>query len=844
MIIPSDAPFIFRVAGWPIETLLPLRSPGFAAEVDALIESEVLVQASGEKLSELLYPEVPRLPDRQQRAMLLRVRRHLFGSTEPLRRSDVSALLAIPSLRDRLDEILRDDEVRQRLAAQRLKLKSIYLTAINQETQSLLQCTREPRFRKALVVASVSAARDWEKVCHSDSQRVSQRLIATLWGYVLRAVGRPTPNSLWAGITLEDVEHPGDGEPFTIHDTSPEVRVKPNLNVFDKGLRALKTHPDVIQDLHLRCCSCLLQEQDGNTWKYLREQDGSWVIVEISDSGEIKHLRSILKQHGPMKVDQLAQEARVDKAILLALVECGVLWPAADWPQPCADPWEALALLAAQLPETHRSRWAQVIAQLRKIADWLSTNWQTTPPSDVALRFEEAHTVVNSFLASYGTRLKQHEVVLLVDLIAPFRIAVSKAFKEATRETIRRYYEFDRGGIGELFASACRQNLRVSFKHAGLLLAGFHPAPLPDLKREGLVPRLTPAGDSLEAEARQLQDKDTIENFLAIVKRWTEHLAARVTETTVSVAALRSELAGEPLPPGASLIRVTFSNDGPIIRVGSISADPCTFYSRFHHLFSARPNSFGRWLLEAVSQIQRIAGVRLRDFAFHGSHDRNAALRPRLTNGVLDPFAEDRTSYEASVDRKGRLKLHEPGVDKRIVPLTNSAVDLSMADPYSAWLQRHAQLFGRPSLLRPLPRWRAEEESWQHLPRLEQDGKIVISPERWYLPFCETSEWVMLPPFERFVAWRKLVKRRRLPALTYSRQNAERTEALLPTDSTLAVEVLARAVRLNQGAISLQEAFADSDQLWLRDVDGNHYVSEIALAWAGELDFWQDLARE
>ena len=844
MIVPSDAPFIFRVASWPIETLLPLRSPSFTSEVDALIEAEASIQASGEKLSALLYKEVPKLQDRRERAMLLRVRRHLFGSTEPLQRPDISALLAIPGLRDRWNEILRDDEVRQRLAAQRLNLKSIYSTTINQETRGLLQCTSTLRFRKALIAASASAARHWEEVCYSDPQRVTQRLIATLWGYVLRAVGRPTPNSLWAGITLEDFEYHSETEHFTIRETSSEIRVKPNLNVFDKGIRALKAHPDVIEDLRLRYCPCLLEEGDGNTWKYLREQDGSWFIVEITDSGEIRSLRSILERNGPMVAERLAKETGVAKATVLEMVECGVLWPEVDWPQPCADPWEAVAMLAAQLPNTHCSRWEQVITQLRQIADWLSTHWQATHPMEVALRFEEARTIVNNLLASYGIKLEEHEAVLLVDLIAPFLIAVSKALKNTTREAIRRYYAFDRGGLGELLSNAGRQNLRLSFKQDGLLLAGFHSAPLPDLNREGSVTFLAPAGDCLEAEAHQLQDKKTIEKFLAIVKRWTEHLAARVTETTISVEELRSELASEPLPPGAALIRVTFSNDGQIIRVGSISADPSTFYSRFHHLLSTRQNSFGPWLLEAVSQIQRIADVRLSDFAFYGSHDRNAAVRPRLTNCMLDPFGEDRRSYEASVDNKGRLKLHELGVDKRIVPLTNSAVDLSTADPYSAWLQRHAQLFGRPSLLRPLSRLKAEEEFWRHLPRLEQDRDIVISPERWYLPSSEISELVTLPPFERFVAWRKLVNRLRLPALVYSRQNSERTEALLPSDSTLAVELFARAVRLNPGAISLQEAFADTDQLWLRDASGNHYVTEIALAWAGELGFWQDLAPE
>jgi hypothetical protein len=137
--------------------------------------------------------------------------------------------------------------------------------------------------------------------------------------------------------------------------------------------------------------------------------------------------------------------------------------------------------------------------------------------------------------------------------------------------------------------------------------------------------------------------------------------------------------------------------------------------------------------------------------------------------------------------------LFERGVDERIVPLANSAVDLSLADPYSTWLQKRAQLFGRPSLLRPLPRLKAEQDSWGHLPRLHLDPDIVISPERWYLSSSEAAGLAALDPFECFVAWRKLVKRLRLPTFMDVSNGSQRTELLLPADSTLAIKLLARS---------------------------------------------------
>ena len=43
-----DAPLIFRIAGWPIETLEDLRCPRFAASVDAFIAEAAEIRAASE----------------------------------------------------------------------------------------------------------------------------------------------------------------------------------------------------------------------------------------------------------------------------------------------------------------------------------------------------------------------------------------------------------------------------------------------------------------------------------------------------------------------------------------------------------------------------------------------------------------------------------------------------------------------------------------------------------------------------------------------------------------------------------------------------------------------------
>ena len=325
-----------------------------------------------------------------------------------------------------------------------------------------------------------------------------------------------------------------------------------------------------------------------------------------------------------------------------------------------------------------------------------------------------------------------------------------------------------------------------------------------------------------EAEATGAESEEA---FLNLLTAWTEALRPEHKAHRVCVSDLMRVANDTPLPPGSALILAKFTEGRITLRIGSVTADFCTFYSRFHHLFSSR-NPFWSWLTKTVDGIDSIDGLSLGDVALHGSHDRNAALRPRLTSRLVDPFAGNRD------------------LKKRTIPLINSAVDLSLADPYSSRLQTDAQLLGRPSLLRPQPPLAAELESWRHLPRLELQNDLVIGPERWYFPDTEVFRWAQLDGFERFLAWRELVGALELPDLVYAHWSGHRTESLILADSVLTIELLARSLPHPTGWLRFQEVFARPEELWLKDEHGFHYFSEIAFAWGGSDTFWKELAKK
>jgi hypothetical protein len=839
-----DAPLIFRIAGWPIETLEDLRCPRFAASVDAFIAEAAEIRAASERLSEAIHREVPKLSDRRDRAVVLHARRYLFQTVAPLPAVDLDRVLAVsglcPPVRDRIAD---DDAVRHRLERKRQDLIRRHDRTTAAERSHLFSIASEPTFRKALIVASPSAGRLWERLRVSGIADVPDPLTATIWRYLMRAIGRATPHSLWAGITIEDTAGSTRSQSLGARDIPPAVRVKPDLNLFDTVLCALKRHPGVMRRLTFRANPTLVKS-GRRRWRFLHELDGSWIVVETTGHASIARLQSLLRREGTMTLARMAARSGIDPEAIASLAAAGVLWPTVDWPPICADPWKALDGLSRLLPTPDRRRWRDVIGRLREISRDLSAGWADRTVSDIARALGEARTLMNGLLRHYGAEpISADRGPLVIDLIAPFRIAASGDFKTQLRDAVRRCYRFDRGGTGELLARGRRRCREPEILRQLLPLGGFHVGAggAPAAARRAAPRADEPLEDSWEADAWRFGDRETAEKFLATVRAWTRELAPHAQLDSVETAHL-SPCTDEPLPPGSALVLARFTGDRLVVRVGSISPDLCGFYSRFHHLFADGSDAYGRWLTDVGAALERVDGLRPTDSAFRGRHDRNAALRPRLAANVLDPFGSTRTEYHVARDAKDRLHLRAKGADGRVLPFISSAADLSMADPYSAWLQAQTHLIGRPSLLRPLPPLGEELRVWRHLPELVIDGDVVVSPERWHVSADEAAALGAMEPFERFVAWRRIVASRRLPDLVYAYFAPHQTESLLPVDSPLAVEMLARSLRAHPGGLRFQSVFARPDELWLRDARGAHYVTEIVVAWAGDEAFWRELS--
>ncbi|HEY3999155.1 MAG TPA: lantibiotic dehydratase, partial [Candidatus Xenobia bacterium] len=161
---------VLRVAAWSPDVLEPLRAP------------ELTVPAAPrppQALLEALHAVVPRA-SREDRRVLLEAGRRLFGSPDPLPPKCLEAV------RQWLPEVDDEQQAREALPA----FTRAHEAALDRARRYLQRLPED--FLKALAVARPDI----------DPARRSRKTETTLYHYLCRAAGRPTPNALWAGCTL------------------------------------------------------------------------------------------------------------------------------------------------------------------------------------------------------------------------------------------------------------------------------------------------------------------------------------------------------------------------------------------------------------------------------------------------------------------------------------------------------------------------------------------------------------------------------------------------------------------------------------------------------------------
>ena len=581
-----DAPLIFRIAGWPVETIRGLRSVDLAHRVDLYVEREAAIRRAADELSDRIHPLVPLTSNREARRKLLALRRALHRSTAPVAITEPLVSELIEEVPEALRIDLRKDCVRRcELAQERGRLEELYGRRLRAELTQLYLIAGEDRFQKALAIASPAAFDEFSRWRTDRSERLDWRLIRTLLQFVLRAVGRATPNGLWAGVALESGETDRGirAEPCEV-----SIRFQPVLKPIAQALRAMTLRQPWFTQIPLRLNPTLFQTASG-PWRFERPENDGWHTAEVPDSPLMKILVSRYAKSSallPVEIQQHFESS--DTEWLMRAAQDGLFLSCLSFPEFYASAWDALDKILEQIPQSEKTTWQAAFTALRRICSTLSEPFEQLSTAEVRSGIYEAREIVNRLVARYGIPVLAEDAnALTVDYRAPFRMLVAKHFKDKLSDAVRLVWRFDRLGIGE--AAAQRE-------------------------RRGELP------DEAWAD------------------RWHQELQGvhRKRQYRFQVTA-----AAQPMPPGSCLMRLQLNGDEPLIRIGCISADPVLFYSRFDHLLgeSDAGKRLQTWYRSSLEETERAyPSLRFADLALRSPIDLNAAARPRFSPRCVDPF--------------------------------------------------------------------------------------------------------------------------------------------------------------------------------------------------------------
>ena len=295
----------------------------------------------------------------------------------------------------------------------------------------------------------------------------------------MRAVGRATPNGLWAGIALEDVDDAA-AVPLKIAPAAPVTRVTPALAAFVRGLQSMNLRRPWIETVPLRL-NPTVRRIGADAWEFGTFVDGYWCVRQVAHHPAIETLttsfaltdRPRLREVEAMFcAGAIRRSLRETQAVLAeAMIEAGLLWSTATLPPIHADTWQALDAIIETLPPSEKPAWQRCRAALARMAHEIEAEIDRIDPDALRRILDEARRAVDAVLARYEASVPAGHDVLVVDRTAPFRFSISREFARTIEDRLRLYWRFDRFGLGEIETKAAIRHVFESLARRWLCSA-------------------------------------------------------------------------------------------------------------------------------------------------------------------------------------------------------------------------------------------------------------------------------------------------------------------------------------------------------------------------------------
>jgi len=796
VVVALDTTAVFRICGWPVETLDALAAPGLASEFALVAAEERDLQTRSKFLSRDLHAIVPRLSHKQSRRWILAVKRALHRTEsywdDP---SDTVRNTMAAAFPDLMSRITAEARLRRELTERKAACEVSWSDAIAFGRRELERLADAPRFLRGLTVASPRLAEQWRRRGrHADAglSRQRRRLDGVILRYLLRAVGRPTPHAAWATVTFV---RPVDSDcPIVLREVASRTVVVPDLRPFRDAVAQLSTTDRYTKDYPLRIDPAT--HSDGSYW-YGVDAAGGWrrvpcnalfdAVIDALGGTEPRPAAPLVEALSAVSGTPGKTRELLNRAIDL-LIRSGVLRSALEFPAAPGCPWRALDDVASQLWPGDTAVWSEAVTQCRNVADALAQDFDHLDPGNIRDRISESRAAVLQMLKVLKVDAVVPDNPLRIDRTSPFDVGWSSAGRNALQKAVTAVLDIHaRAGAADTMRRALfgpRAGTRV------------------------------PLGEAVRRA--NVHDAEAFAEAIAAWRAWwMQSRPLGPSDVTIAIPPMMPTARDVPGFRGTMSFWI-IDNRPPVYHWSR--PQPDIAWSRFHTSL-APPEIEPRWpfgLAEVVGIDPENPNAAIR--AIDGRHQlgRHREAMAALPELVLD------------VDADGRAWLELANGSGRLMPIYSSAARIGSRDPVGRFLFQLAMTHGWEFLayqLQPQD-WLSSQES----PRISLENTVVLSPRRWRISSSDVRGLRRLAGAARYRSWRDLIVTMGIGRLAWVARAAPPDDPafLIRTDSPLIADCILSYVK--DVDVIVTEA-PDADTWPLRDCEGNHYVGELAVGW-------------